>query len=376
MKKIILIYVILYSLNSYSQIDRLIVSDPKKLLNIYNAWLYSSNCHSYEIPINQMNSTLIDILNKDNNAKTFKNNDNWYYNKLSINVFCNNNKYIISSINADDAVVCQNLKTGDTIINFNGTQLNTGTFDSLTSDVNLIKLDSVEMSLRENNGDLKSLTIHKPVHLNQLPLVKVINNNICYLVLKKFNDYQVQFVGDYIVDNNCNGGIIIDLRDNEGGHFPGIIEMASIFLTGNAKLFSLKGNKCSGNKTIYRKFPKCKYNEKVVLLVGKGTTYGAEMFAAALRDNGRALLIGDTTLGKHIVCSTFSLNDSENIKISTHETIRITGKPLSEGIIPDSIIPSSPAALYDNKLLEIATNLINDEKKFDRLMKKFKNVSK
>jgi len=95
--------------------------------------------------------------------------------------------------------------------------------------------------------------------------------------------------------------LIIDLRYNSGGLLQQAIDVTSLFLTKGKEIVSLQDlrNKprhleSSTSNPLSERIP-------LVLIVDKSTYAAAEIFAGALQDWDRALLIGDTTAGRGII---------------------------------------------------------------------------
>ena len=74
----------------------------------------------------------------------------------------------------------------------------------------------------------------------------------------------------------------------------------------------------------------------VIVIVDQGTASAAEILAAALRDNGRAKLVGWPTYGKGTVQTFFDLEDGAGLKLTTARYFTPKGNSLeSKGLIPD-----------------------------------------
>ena len=74
----------------------------------------------------------------------------------------------------------------------------------------------------------------------------------------------------------------------------------------------------------------------VIVLVDAGTASAAEILAAALRDHGRAKLVGEPTYGKGTVQTFFDLEDGSGLKLTTARYYTPKGNSLeSKGLIPD-----------------------------------------
>jgi carboxyl-terminal processing protease len=128
-------------------------------------------------------------------------------------------------------------------------------------------------------------------------------------------------------------GLILDLRWNPGGFFNEAIAAARLFL-GEELIARIKSR--NGMKAEYKGKRDVNYlNFPIIVLVNGETSGGAELIAAALQDNHRALVAGQRTLGKASVQSTKSLPvPNMGLKLTSGTFIRPSGKNLHR--FPDS----------------------------------------
>lgn len=74
----------------------------------------------------------------------------------------------------------------------------------------------------------------------------------------------------------------------------------------------------------------------IVVLINQGTASASEIIAAALQENGRAILIGETSFGKGLVQSLLPLDDGSGLSLSTHQYLTSRGQNLHQvGLEPD-----------------------------------------
>ena len=122
--------------------------------------------------------------------------------------------------------------------------------------------------------------------------------NLAYLEIQQFTE---QTVGDLdqelarIVDAGYEG-LILDLRRNPGGGLDATVDVADMFLDDGIIITQVDRD---GQETVYEANPGTQAADlPIVLLVGPGSASGSEVLAAALRDHGRATLVGEKTFGK------------------------------------------------------------------------------
>ena len=128
---------------------------------------------------------------------------------------------------------------------------------------------------------------------------------------------------------------VLDLRDNPGGQVDQAIAVAEIFL-GSEEVVYVRRD-ASGDKDEVRTSNDAKpIDAPVVVLTNGGTASSAEIVAGALRDNGRAEVVGETTFGTGTVLAERTLSDGSAILLGIAEWLTPNGDFIREsGIEPD-----------------------------------------
>ncbi|MBE7491607.1 MAG: PDZ domain-containing protein [Planctomycetes bacterium] len=150
-------------------------------------------------------------------------------------------------------------------------------------------------------------------------------------------------------------GIVIDLRNNGGGRVPPAVDMADALIAEKGALIVFtRANRESNrrNDHDYRTTDDTALTSlPIVLLVDNNTASAAEIFTGAMRDHGRALIIGDRTHGKGLVQTIFRLGNDEqySMNITTTQYYTPLGRRVQKGdkgepggIMPDIHMPYRP----------------------------------
>ena len=109
-------------------------------------------------------------------------------------------------------------------------------------------------------------------------------------------------------------GIVLDLRGNGGGLLDSGLDTARLFLDSGVIMYEVQQGQAE--KIYSTSTPGAEAAVPLVLIVNQGTASAAEILAGALRDRGRAPLIGQTTYGKGSVQLIFELSDHSSIHIT------------------------------------------------------------
>ena len=133
--------------------------------------------------------------------------------------------------------------------------------------------------------------------------------------------------------------LILDLRGNPGGLVPEVIGVASEFLDEGSTVFLEKERDQDAHpiKTVGRTGHWL--DLALVVLIDDDSASGAEVLAAALRDNGRAQLIGETTFGTGTVLTTFPQVDGSSVVLATAFWLTPDGDLVwKEGVEPNQFV--------------------------------------
>ncbi len=145
-------------------------------------------------------------------------------------------------------------------------------------------------------------------------------------------------------------GFIIDLRNNPGGVLDAAIQVADDFLD-KGTIVSAKGRTLDANFRVTARPGDITGGARLVLLVNGGSASAAEILAAALHDNKRALLVGRRTYGKGTVQTIMPLPHGGALKLTTSRYYTPAGISINGvGIAPDIVLsgPERPAADPDS----------------------------
>lgn len=145
-----------------------------------------------------------------------------------------------------------------------------------------------------------------------------------------------------IATNNVSG-IILDLRNNGGGSLVDAIRMTGLFIKDGPVVQVVESS--SAPKSLDDEDSSVEYDGPLVVLVNRLSASASEILAAALKDYGRAVIIGDSrTHGKGTVQTVVNIGSNPDfgaLKITTAGFYRISGDSTQlRGVIPDIYIPS------------------------------------
>lgn len=135
--------------------------------------------------------------------------------------------------------------------------------------------------------------------------------------------------------------LIIDVRNNPGGFLEAALDMASWFLPAGKPVVSERGADPAADY-VYRSKGYDIFTDKlkVVILVNQGSASAAEIFAGALSEYKKAILVGEKTFGKGSVQELIPVTDTTSLKITVAKWFTPNGISISDqGFEPDVEVP-------------------------------------
>ncbi|CAH9137305.1 unnamed protein product [Cuscuta epithymum] len=216
--------------------------------------------------------------------------------------------------------------------------------------------------LQGPEGTEVKLTVQRGSQMRNLSLIreKVILNpvksRVCKVSGSGEDSLQVGYIKLTTFNQNASGAVrdavetlrrnnvkafVLDLRDNNGGLFPEGVEVAKIWLDKGVIVYICDSR---GVRDIYDTdgTDAIAASEPLAVLVNKGTASASEILAGALKDNKRAVLLGEPTYGKGKIQSVFKLSDGSGlvVTVARYETPAHTDID-KVGVLPDYSLPAS-----------------------------------
>jgi len=259
------------------------------------------------------------------------------------------------------------VKAGDYIVKINEHQVQGKT---LTEAVELMRGpvgSDIEVTVRRK-GIKKAIVFKITREIIKIQSVKseTIDNSVGYIRLTAFNENssrQLKNIINEFSKNNNIKGYILDLRNNPGGLLSQAIKISDFFLT-DGEIVSTRSRKKSENRKWFAKKGDIIKGKALIVLINNGSASASEIVAGALRDNKRAILIGENSYGKGSVQSIIPLKNNGAIRLTISKYYLPSGKSISEvGVAPDIEISESSDEFRINtkkdNQLNFAVKLLN-----------------
>lgn len=135
--------------------------------------------------------------------------------------------------------------------------------------------------------------------------------------------------------------LILDLRNNPGGLLNSAVDVCGQFLPPKTTVVSTQGRAASQqNEYATSAVAKQRPRFPMAVLVNEGSASGAEIVAGALKDLGRAIVVGETTFGKGSVQNVMQLPDGSALRITTAKYYTPSKQVIhAQGVAPNIRVP-------------------------------------
>ena len=230
------------------------------------------------------------------------------------------------------------LKPGDEIIKVNDEDCTTQNSTEVSNKIKGEEGTTVKLEILRENQTLTFEVKRENIKVNPVE-GKVLNNNIGYIKFTSFDkttaeDFKTKY--QELAKQNIKS-LIIDLRNNGGGLVEQAVDIADYFLEKDQViLYEVDKNQneileVSENDPII--------NMPVVILTNENTASASEILAGALKDYGKATIVGTTTYGKGLIQEILTFKDGSGLKITTKEYQTPNHNKINKvGIQPDEVV--------------------------------------
>lgn len=162
-------------------------------------------------------------------------------------------------------------------------------------------------------------------------------------------------------------GLVLDLRSNPGGLLTSAVQVADDLLD-KGVIVSTRGRIAISDAEFDATPGDLLSGAPVVVLVDAGSASASEVLAGALRDNGRARIVGSRTFGKGSVQTVLPLDNGDSVKLTTARYYTPSGKSIqASGIVPDVVLKPDerdddvPASIADYSEATLPGHLHGDD---------------
>jgi carboxyl-terminal processing protease len=273
---------------------------------------------------------------------------------------------VIVNLFEDSPAVASGLKVGDVLVGLDGQDMHGKVASSFSNYVlNATKKDFTITYLRD--GKETTISIAKKTIIIKSVFGRIIQKNnkkVGYIKVDIFSATtynQFKNVLEELESQNINS-LIIDLRDNSGGHLSVVEDMASLFLKSKHIVYQTEDK--DGIEKIYSSGEEDK-TYPIIFLGNSATASASELMIGALKDNLNAKLVGNRTFGKGTVQQLQDLPSGASFKITIKRWLTPNGTWIHNlGFTPDFEVTldedyaKNPSDTTDNQLQKALEEIV------------------
>ena len=223
------------------------------------------------------------------------------------------------------------LRAGDVITRIEGEAIDDWTSDDVISHLKGPKGTTVNITIeRPGVPDPLQFTVERDeIPLITVPYAFIAKPGIGYVKIDRFSESTANELRTKLkeLDSNNLSGLILDLRDNPGGLLNQAIEVSNFFLPRGELVVSTKG-RAEGSAKSYPASTSSaeKLRIPLVVLINRHSASASEIVAGALQDHDRALIVGETSFGKGLVQSVYTLQNNTGMALTTAKYYTPSGR--------------------------------------------------
>ncbi len=196
---------------------------------------------------------------------------------------------------------------------------------------------SVTLSRPSSNKD-KTYSLTREIIAIETVTYETRKDRIGYLKISSFSKQTNDQLKEGLAQAKRDGvkAFIIDLRDNPGGLLNQSVKVASHFLFRGRMIVYTQGRRKSDYKEYRAQYRNSLLHMPVVVLINRHSASASEIVAGAMRDSGKALIIGENSYGKGSVQTIFRISDGSGLRLTTSKYFTPSGIDITEhGIVPE-----------------------------------------
>lgn len=275
------------------------------------------------------------------------------YTGIGIEVQMKDGKMQVVTPFPDTPASVAGILSGDIILKVNDLEITEETYAEAISKMRLQEDDApLLLTLLRGEEQLTVSVSRSTIHLETVTYEE--HDKIAYIRIRSFDSPTAGEMAAAIerAENTNMRGLIIDVRDNPGGYLETVTEISDMLLPRCTVVYT--ENKDGERQSLYESDEDCTALP-IVLLVNENSASASEVLAGALKDNGRATLVGQKTFGKGSVQTLYRLKNG-GAKITVAHYYTSGGYVINgNGIMPDITVenPEDGSDLQLAKALEL-----------------------
>ncbi len=283
---------------------------------------------------------------KDN--KEFEEDLTGEFGGIGIEVESRNGRAIVIASIADTPGARAGIQRGDVIVSIDGKPVeSTAVGDSVVSQLRGKPKTHVAVGLYRpvTHKNLNLTLVREVIKIASVRDVRLLGEGIGYVQLTEFSEHTGEQFGkalDQLIEQGMTS-LVLDLRNNPGGLLDAAVDVAEPFFKKGELIVYTQGRKPGDREDMRAERDGAPLNLPVAVLINAGSASAAEVVTGALKDTGRAVVVGERSFGKGSVQSVFTLKNGEGLRLTTARYYTPSGVSIHEkGIAPQVEVIMTP----------------------------------
>jgi carboxyl-terminal processing protease len=230
------------------------------------------------------------------------------------------------------------IQKGDTITHINGYDVRNWTFESTINELRGSSGTPLHLKLRRGSENYEAMLRRGAIDIPSIQNVRVTDEGVLYLKIEQFGEKTAHEFIRHLSQNFDDTviGLVIDLRENTGGTFRTSLNLIDPFYERGDVMLRTKSTSYNRTKTFKSRRKGILDGFPTVVLVNRNTASASEIVAGSLQATGKAVVVGEKTMGKGSIQSVYQLDNGDAYKKTTSHYYLPDGSPVNKiGIRPD-----------------------------------------
>lgn len=213
------------------------------------------------------------------------------------------------------------IQAGDIIMELNGKPTDGKHYDEISAILKGEAGSPIHLKIKREGVDglIEKTLIRETIRIPNIPYSGIVGNDIGYIKVSGFTQNTAMEVKQEFLklkEQHLLKGVIIDLRGNGGGLLNEAVMLSNIFVEKNKEIVTTKGKLKEQNRVHRTSAPPVDLKIPLVVLVDNQSASASEIFAGAMQDLDRGIIVGQRTFGKGLVQNVIPMSYKSQIKVT------------------------------------------------------------